>query len=75
MEMQTVNGSKNIAAIGFSLTDHANSRGTLRVQFASGDSYDYSGVEQSTWNNFAQAPSKGQFHAAHIKGKYPTQKL
>lgn len=51
-------------SIGYDIATH-----TLRVQFVSGGSYDYSHVSADVHAALLQAPSKGTFIAKLIKGK------
>ncbi len=63
--------SSNVAAIGYD--PH---QGQLFVQFHHrGRTYVYSGVPQSVYGEFLQAPSKGQYVAWNIKGHYPYQQV
>lgn len=63
MNMMHVDSS-NLSAVGYDGT-------TLRIQFHSGRTYDYSGVPESVYNGLMSASSKGKYHAAHIKNAYP----
>ena len=40
----------------------------LEIEFVSGSIYRYFDVEQETYDAFLEAPSKGTFFNAHIKG-------
>lgn len=62
--------SSNIEAIGYD-----SSQQQLHVQFKSGQTYVYYNVEESVFEEFKQAESKGKFLHAHIKGVYEYQKL
>lgn len=46
----------------------------LIICFKNGAIYDYFGVPVSVYNNFVNAPLKGEFFNRHIKGAYPTSK-
>ena len=54
-----------IASIGYL----ARSR-MLEIEFVSGTIYRYFDVEQETYGDFLEAPSKGTFFNAHIKDEY-----
>ena len=47
----------------------------LRVTFTSGDVYDYVGVPPTRWRDFRAASSKGRFFAAHIRDRYPFERI
>ena len=61
--------STNIKTIGYDPAAR-----TLRVQFNSGGTYDYTEVPEATWHDFAASASKGQFFVKEIKGKYQSTK-
>lgn len=42
----------------------------LKVEFKNGGTYDYFDVSQSDFERMRSAPSKGQFLASDIKGRY-----
>ena len=42
----------------------------LEIEFVSGSIYRYLDVEQETYADFLEAPSKGTFFNAHIKDEY-----
>lgn len=42
----------------------------LKVEFKNGGTYDYFDVSQTDFDRMRSAPSKGQFLASDIKGKY-----
>jgi len=65
MEMQFVDSS-NIERIGYD-----SSSSTLRIEFKSNRTYDYSNVPENVFNELRQASSVGGYHAAHIKNSYP----
>ncbi|HLO83537.1 MAG TPA: KTSC domain-containing protein [Nostocaceae cyanobacterium] len=52
-------------AIGYNSKDQI-----LQVEFQSGAVYQYTGVEQQTWEDFHNADSIGQFFNEEIKGQY-----
>lgn len=63
MDMISVNSS-SISQIGY---DPATS--TMAVSFNSGQTYEYDGISQGTYNSIAFAPSVGKaFHAAKLSG-------
>jgi hypothetical protein len=47
----------------------------LEVEFEQGGVYQYSYVPEKTYIAFMQAPSKGAFLEANIKGIYPYQRV
>ena len=65
MEMQFVDSS-NIERIGYD----ANSN-TLRVEFKSNRTYDYSNVPENIFNDLKNASSVGSYLAKNIKNSYP----
>ena len=62
--------SSNIVAIG-----HDKEFARLFVEFTSGDTYRYDGVEADTFDAMLHAESVGKFHAAEIRGKYTYTKV
>jgi lysyl-tRNA synthetase class 2 len=50
-------------------------RRRLVVRFIDGDEYAFVGVPGEVHRSFADAPSKGGFFAAEIRGRYPYNKL
>lgn len=44
---------------------------TLYIRFNSGATYYYRNVPESVYINLMNAPSKGKYFHAHIKGVYP----
>jgi hypothetical protein len=62
--------SSNVAAHGY---DHATQ--TLAVKFQSGGTYHYAGVPHDLAVQFAAAPSKGSFFAAHVRNKFASTKV
>jgi len=62
--------SSNIASFRYDYFSN-----TLIVDFLNGSSYAYSGVPEQVVVDFAQAPSKGRYHAAHIKFGFPYTRL
>jgi hypothetical protein len=65
MEMQFVDSS-NIERIGY---DHNSN--TLRIEFKSSRTYDYSNVPENVFNELKSASSVGSYHAKNIKNSYP----
>lgn len=47
----------------------------LRVTFTSGDVYDYDGVPPEVEAGFRAALSTGRFFAAHIRDRYPFDRV
>ena len=64
MARQSVQSS-NVSSIGYEVAS-----GTLEVEFQNGTIYQYYGVPQNIYDQFMQAPSKGQFLNAYIKNAY-----
>ena len=65
MEMIPVQSS-DVAAVGYDQETH-----TLRIQFVTGATYDYSGVPCEDYSDLLAASSKGKYLNARIKGHYP----
>ena len=57
--------SSNVDAVGYDTGSQ-----TLQVRFLSGAVYQYYGVSEGLYDQFMQAPSKGQFLHAYIKNQY-----
>jgi hypothetical protein len=68
MEMQEVKSS-NISSIGW------DAQSGLVVKFSTGKSYQYASVPFHVFSDLQEAPSKGQYFAANIKGRYEGIKL
>ncbi|BAZ31883.1 hypothetical protein NIES4074_43560 [Cylindrospermum sp. NIES-4074] len=47
----------------------------LQVEFQSGAVYQYSGVDEETWEDLHSADSIGQFFNQEIKGKYDCERI
>ena len=47
----------------------------LRVTFTSGDVYDYFDVPPEVEGGFRAAFSKGRFFAAHVRDRYPFERI
>lgn len=45
----------------------------LRIKMKTGMEYIYDNVPLSVWEGFKNAPSKGNYYATNIRGKYRTQ--
>ena len=65
MDMQFVDSS-NIERIGYDTTSN-----TLRIEFKSNRTYDYSNVPEYVFSELKHAPSVGSYHATNIKNAYP----
>ena len=61
--------SSLIASYGY---DQAT--GDMDIAFSSGSTWRYSGVTMDLFTRFLQAPSKGKFFIAEIKGKHAESK-
>lgn len=64
MEMTSV-ASSSVGAVGYD----ENSE-TLQVEFLNGARYQYHGVSRGLYDQFMQAPSKGQFLNANIRDQF-----
>jgi len=64
--------SSSLAGIGY---DGDEERGTLAVQFQNGHVFHYASVPHRLWREFQMIPSKGQFYAGEIKGRYRGEKV
>ena len=64
MEMQFVDSS-NIERIGYD-----SNSSTLRIEFKSNRTYDYSNVPENVFNELRSASSVGSYHAKNIKNFY-----
>lgn len=62
--------SSNIEAVGYDPADK-----TMRVRFKGGAVYSHAGVDAADHRRFVTADSQGKHYHAHIKGRYPTQKV
>ena len=60
-------GSRNIAAVRWL---HDGTESYLEVAFHSGKTYLYTGVPRTVYEALLAAPSKGTYHARHIKWVY-----
>jgi hypothetical protein len=47
----------------------------LLIQFLNGATYKYEGVSLMTYHELLTADSKGRYFAAHIKDKYPCERV
>ena len=68
-EMQYVDSS-NVEAVGYDAEQYA-----LYVQFLSGATYVYEGVEEEVFEELLEADSKGKFVNRRIKEMYSFQRL
>lgn len=64
MEMQFVDSS-HIERIGYDFNSS-----TLRIEFKSNRTYDYSNVPENVFNELRDAPSVGSYHARNVKNLY-----
>lgn len=62
--------SSNLAAAGYD----AETR-TLRIEFQSGSTYDYSGVSQEVNEGLKTSPSPGGYFFRNIRDRYPTERI
>lgn len=62
--MQFVDSS-NIERIGYD-----SNSSTLRIEFKSSQTYDYSNVPENVFNELRLASSVGSYHARNIKNSY-----
>ncbi len=63
--MQFVDSS-NIERIGYD-----SNSSTLRIEFKSNRTYDYTNVPEKIFNELRNASSVGSYHARNIRGLYP----
>lgn len=68
-DMQMVNSS-NVEAVGYDADN-----GAIYVRFLSGDTYVYSGADQSTFEQLLNADSVGSYLNRVIKPNYEVAKL
>ncbi len=62
--------STNVASIGYDEPSQ-----TLEVEFNHGGIYQYYNVNQTIYDEFLRAGSKGQFLNAHIKNAFPYSRV
>lgn len=67
--MLAVTDSVNIHAVGYDVK-----RKILRVRFRDGSEYEYANVSQGKYTELVNAPSIGVHFAAHIRGKYDSER-
>ena len=48
---------------------------TMMVRFKTGDIYEYSGVDERTYNDLMTAPSVGQYFTKYVKNRYSYRKI
>lgn len=70
MKLIPIDGSSNISALAYN-----TEAGELRVQFKSGDTYNYSGVPPETFDAMMKSPSKGGYFHKNIKASYKWNKV
>lgn len=69
IKMQAVTSS-NISRVGYDDEDS-----TLRIEYGSGDSWDYADVPQARFESLLAAPSIGKYVNQFIKGAYAGKKV
>lgn len=69
MERQPIDSS-SLRSVG-----HDSESQILEVEFLNGRIYRYFNVAADAYVAILQAPSKGAFFNAHIKDRYPSQRL
>jgi len=62
--------SSNIAAISYD-----EMAAVLTIEFNSGQTYEYTGVQPAAWRSFQRAGSKGEYFHRQIKGRYATEQV
>src|SRR3990167_11311693 len=62
--------SSNLSAVGYD-----SQRQVLACTFKSGDVWHYGSVPADLAEQLFEAESKGTFYSAHIKGKFPAEKM
>ena len=65
-----MNSSKTPKSVAISEIGYDVTTNLLGVKFTSGKSYVFVGVPKSVVASFQNAPSKGRFFVANIKGRY-----
>lgn len=74
MERATIHGSTNVASAAYDERAQVLEIGFHRR--GGGETvYQYEGVPLCVWQGFQQAPTKGGFLQANIKGRYPVVKI
>ena len=63
MNRTKIEGSSNIAEIGYSYDDM-----TLEVKFHNGNIYQYWPITEAGWEGLMKAESKGSYFAENIRG-------
>jgi DNA helicase HerA-like ATPase len=69
MERETVSSS-SIVSIGYDQNAE-----TLEIEFKDRAVYQYYNVPQTVYQQFMEAPSKGQFHHAYIRNSFPYSRV
>lgn len=62
--------SSNVASVGYDVATQ-----TLEVEFVNGSVYQYYNVGIALFDQFMQAPSKGQFLNTYIRTSYPYSRV
>lgn len=68
-EMQTVSSS-NVASVGYDVGDQ-----TVYIQFLSGSTFAYKGVQEQEYEKLRTAPSIGAYLDRNFKNVYPYQRV
>ena len=64
-----------VTSMTFASLGYDPARSVLEAEFCSGGIYDYYAVPNAVWRQFYEAPSKGEFFAAHIRDQYAFRKI
>jgi hypothetical protein len=66
--------STRLSSSSLSCIAYAADLRLLRIEFASGEIYYYSGVPEATYAHLVQAESKGQYFNKMIRNRFPYEK-
>ena len=69
MQRQSVSSS-DLRSVGYDAETQV-----LEIEFHSGGIYQYSRVQESTWQRLLGAPSKGRYFHPYIKDRYPYRRI
>ena len=64
-----------VASTNISSAGYDESSQTLEVEFSNGNVYQYYNIGSELYEQFAAAPSKGQFLNTYIKNAYPFSRV